>query len=139
MRSAACASSDDVHRERLPRFIGIWQPRSKEPLRLADAEEIMWSVRTFAKWLAEIDTVTAWSVKNKRRSATSTSNSSEQILVGRIRAPSTKQPVWVCRRSGKRQHTKEQETSLVAFARKKIADYELVSKLKHARVMKPLT
>jgi len=40
---------------RLRRIIEVWQPYSKEPLTLADAEEILWSVGGFFDTLAKID------------------------------------------------------------------------------------
>ena len=44
----------DPREVRLREIIKTWQPLSKEPLTLGDAEEILWSVRGFFDTLAKI-------------------------------------------------------------------------------------
>jgi hypothetical protein len=42
-------------KEHLERTIKVWQPYSKEPLSLADAEEICGNMANLCKYLIELD------------------------------------------------------------------------------------
>jgi hypothetical protein len=54
-RATAGTHPGAAHEERLREVIKLWQPRSKEPLTLADAAVIMHNVRRFRDVLLEID------------------------------------------------------------------------------------